>query len=502
MVNRQSRKLSPLASAVRIAPLTAALAGGIASAATIPVTDSGGFQTDDSCTIVDAVNSINSGSVQAACTVTGIDPFGTNDTVDLTGFSDPTTIAFANVASDAALNLIKAAIIQGNLDNNGQPFVALSLDANSAPARLIRTSARLTVDSLMLTGGFIPSKAGGAIFSNAVGALTLTHAVVTGNSANIGGGIAVYNNVVNVSNSIVSGNYAYSFGGGIVCRSSCSAANIVDSTVSGNYAANGVGGGIYSRLNVVVTGSIVSGNHAASSGGGIAGSTFVSVSYTTVDGNRANQDGGGVQAKSLNISHSTISSNTAQGSGGGVRSQGVIVDNSTVSGNTARIYGGGIYTSQATFTSATISANRLIRPSGQNGAGVFMGNAIAFMSGTLIFGNRNTSKFGTTNASDFGGFATVSGDHNLVGTASPTVTLPDDTLRCNPQLAPLADNGGPTQTQALPFGSCAIDAGPADLGGTDQRGVGFARTVGPASDIGAFEEQIVDEIFKDGFESP
>src|ERR1700722_16460353 len=474
MVNRQSRKLSPLASAVRIAPLTAALAGGIASAATIPVTDSGGFQTDDSCTIVDAVNSINSGSVQAACTVTGIDPFGTKDTVDLTGFSDPTTIAFANVAYDAALNLLKAVIIHGNLDNNGQPFVALSLDANSAPARLIRTSARLTVDSLMLTGGFIPSKAGGAIFSNAVGALTLTHAVVTGNSANIGGGIAVYNNVVNVSNSIV----------------------------SGNYAANGVGGGIYSRLNVVVTGSIVSGNHAASSGGGIAGSTFVSVSYTTVDGNRANQDGGGVQAKSLNISHSTISSNTAQGSGGGVRSQGVIVDNSTVSGNTARIYGGGIYTSQATFTSATISANRLIRPSGQNGAGVFMGNAIAFMSGTLLFGNRNTSKFGTTNASDFGGFATVSGDHNLVGTASPTVTLPDDTLRCNPQLAPLADNGGATQTQALAFGAGAIGAGPPGLGGTGQRGVGCARTVGTASDIGAFEEQIVDDIFKDGFESP
>ena len=441
------------------------------------------------------MNSINSGAAQAACTVTGTDPFGTNDTVDLTGFSDPTTITFANVASDAALNLFKAAIIHGDLDNNGQPFVTLSRDANSAPARLIRSSARLTIDSLTLTGGYIPNQGGGAIFSNAIGALTLTHAVVTGNSANVGGGIAVYNNILTVSDSIVSGNYAYSSGGGIVCRSSCSVANIVDSTISGNYAANGVGGGIYSRLNVVVTGSIVSGNYSASSGGGISGSTFVSVSYTTVDGNHAHQDGGGVQAKSLTISRSTISDNTAQGSGGGVTSTNLTVDNTTVSGNGARVYGGGIYASHGTFTASTISGNRLIGPTSQNGAGVFMGNTIAFMSGTLIFGN--------TNASDFDGFASLSGNYNLVGTSGPFVTLPGDTLHCDPHLAPLADNGGLTQTQALPFGSCAIDAGPAPGNSAyDQRGVGFARTVGPASDIGAFEEQIVDDIFKDGFESP
>jgi hypothetical protein len=55
----------------------------------------------------------------------------------------------------------------------------------------------------------------------------------------------------------------------------------------------------------------------------------------------------------------------------------------------------------------------------------------------------------------------------------------------------LANNGGPTQTIALQFGSPLKNAGsnPANLTG-DQRGiVGFFRTFGAATDIGAFEYQ-------------
>jgi len=64
------------------------------------------------------------------------------------------------------------------------------------------------------------------------------------------------------------------------------------------------------------------------------------------------------------------------------------------------------------------------------------------------------------------------------------------------------DNGGPTQTQALLAGSCALDAGPAAapaLFPSDQRGARFARKVGAAVDIGAFEVQANDRIFYDGF---
>ena len=54
----------------------------------------------------------------------------------------------------------------------------------------------------------------------------------------------------------------------------------------------------------------------------------------------------------------------------------------------------------------------------------------------------------------------------------------------DPKLAPLADNGGPTDTMALLVGSPAIDAG-ADCPASDQRGL--SRVVGATCDAGAFE---------------
>lgn len=545
MTSRNPGKLRPLASAVRIVPLTAAaLAGNMASGATIPVTDTSGFSTIDSCSIVDAVESINAVSLQAACTLSGAEPFGVNDTVDLTGFSDPTTITFANLSSDTALTFFRSATIHGNLDSGGQPLVTLARDTTSTLFRLIKANAGLTVNGLALTGGDLPGKPGGAITVNAIAALTLTNAVVTGNSALAGG--AIYANTgVSVSNSIVSGNYAQNLGGGIACLFACSSVSISNSIVSDNETGHGNGGGVYSRSNVIATGSIISGNSAAQSGGGIYARSRVDLSNSTVSGNFARNNGGGVYSKTVTASHtmldnnysngnggaifagntvtitystidsnraaqagggiassssasiiqSTITGNSAQTSGGGVSTINITTDNSTFNGNSTHAYGGGIYASaNASLVSTTISSNHFIGALNNQGAGVFIGNATAFISGTLVFGN--------TGGTDFGGFSgPISGDHNLVGTSGLSILLPGDTLHCDPHLGPLADNGGPTQTQALPYGSCAIDAGPlvGDLP-NDQRGDGYTRTIGTATDIGAFEVQIVDKIFKDGFD--
>ena len=63
-------------------------------------------------------------------------------------------------------------------------------------------------------------------------------------------------------------------------------------------------------------------------------------------------------------------------------------------------------------------------------------------------------------------------------------TRAGDRAGVDPQLGPLADNGGPTDTIALMAGSPAIDAGAA-CPATDQRGL--TRAQGTTCDAGAFE---------------
>lgn len=71
-----------------------------------------------------------------------------------------------------------------------------------------------------------------------------------------------------------------------------------------------------------------------------------------------------------------------------------------------------------------------------------------------------------------------------VGDQVGTVASPID-----PKIGVLANNGGPTQTDALLAGSPAINAGNPALGlPTDQRGI--VRPQGAAPDIGAYERQI------------
>ena len=103
---------------------------------------------------------------------------------------------------------------------------------------------------------------------------------------------------------------------------------------------------------------------------------------------------------------------------------------------------------------------------------------------------------GPTNACD------VSGSNNLIRT--PGMSIPPDTIvGVDPQLAPLANNGGtvtgaaghvttgPLKTHALYVGSPALNTGINSEGFEfDERGPGFPRVTGPAADIGAYEGSV------------
>ena len=90
--------------------------------------------------------------------------------------------------------------------------------------------------------------------------------------------------------------------------------------------------------------------------------------------------------------------------------------------------------------------------------------------------------------------AVASNGHNLLGVATEATgfTGPGDQTNANPMLAPLADNGGPTQTMELLPGSPAIDAGNNDTcSPRDQRRVPRPRDGDndgtSICDIGSFE---------------
>jgi hypothetical protein len=180
----------------------------------------------------------------------------------------------------------------------------------------------------------------------------------------------------------------------------------------------------------------------------------------------------------------------------------VLIRNSTISGNNT--YGNvayGFYSSVPTHGGAgciyeptTISNSTIAFNSADYSGGLYIatfGGSGAIRIDSSIFANNagDQPSFNYDHNLVVGFARTVSGSNNLI--FSP---VSDQggliAINADPLLLPLADNGGPTMTHALAPGSPAIDAGN-NLAGlaTDQRGAPFARAVGAATDIGAFELQ-------------
>ena len=271
---------------------------------------------------------------------------------------------------------------------------------------------------------------------------------------------------VSISGMTISRGYHPSGGGIYSLGSRGGTLNVTDCMISGNAAAGagGRGGGIWNFGTLNVINSTLSGNSAAQGGGIVNTIGTVNIINSTISGNWASDEGGGIfnpasssaNSALLNISHSTITGNSARSHGGVFNGQG----------------------SPATVKSSIIALN------------------IADLS------------------PDLGGAFTSNG-YNLIGDADG-VTSPrfdgagdqkgTSAKPLDAKLDPngLQDNGGPTQTIALLFGSPAIDKGTSNFGpinnlATDQRGPAFARTFdnpaianasgGDGTDIGAFEVQ-------------
>jgi hypothetical protein len=362
---------------------------------------------------------------------------------------------------------------------------------------------------------------GGAIEYDGEGSVTITDSAFTSNTAGGDGGDGYQS--------------GYGHGGAIYLLSSATSTSVSDSTFTnnstggdgggGNISGRGEGGAIEGESGtgpITITGATFTDNVAGGrdgsgggSGAGVGGAiesfSALTVANSTFSGNAAGGQGGsgegafgfgGAISNFNNVSPLTVTSSTfvdntvggqgGTGSGGAIRASSISprsasVTNSTLIGNSA---GGGGATGEggaidldgkvsATLAGVTIDENEV----GAGGAGAGIGGAGAVTAkATIVSGNS-----GATNCDAH--VAVTS--YSLEGPTSGDTSCGFDLPSADPELEPLADNGGRTETQALPASSPAVDAVPVAKCPikVDQRGEPRPDNGKSVCDVGAFELQ-------------
>lgn len=313
----------------------------------------------------------------------------------------------------------------------GNQVGATSIDgsgnvSNNAQNRILRIdgSAAVTIENLTFTGGFDGNDE------------NCCH----GSVFNLNGGGAIFNATGNLTLEDVAfaNNPGGFLGGGISNNGTLHMQDVSFTNDQGDF-----GGAVFSRGNITATGVTLEADGTAATDeaavylfSGTAGFT-----NTTVVGS------GGASSR-----------------GGGIHNAGAVLTltNDTLSDNIR----GSLLTDQGASTSV---ANTIIA----NGFSDGDGDCVA---ANLPSGNGTTAKAITT---DLGG--------NLDQDNSCGLTAANgDQPGADPKLASIADNGGPTRTEALVFGSPAFGtANEQSCPATDQRGEGR----GDPCEIGAFEAQ-------------
>lgn len=290
-------------------------------------------------------------------------------------------------------------------------------------------------------------------------------------------------------------------GGAIKGDSGTGPMTVTDSTFNGNAvggmeggtgAGVGSGGAINSFSGLTVTDSTFEGNAAGGQGEAGSGGSF---GFGGAINNFNNVD-------PLTVTGSTFVANTAGGDGGtgnggaisasDVSPRKASITNSTLIGNMAggggaAGHGGAVEVKDlSSLTLASVTIDQNVVGSGGSGAGINSATGAIGQPATVTA--KATIVSGNTGAANCDA-AVASSSYSLEGPSETSCGF--DLASADPLLEPLADNGGPTETQALPQASPAVDTVPAVSCPTsvDQRGEPRPDNGKAFCDVGAYELQ-------------
>ena len=435
--------------------------------------------------------------------------------------TDPVTISGLSFSNGSSAGV---ADFGGGLLN----LVHVSIHGTSGSAALWATGP-MAVD-----GGDVSQNQGGGVFAfssatfngtsvtrnlsgagiQALGSLTMHGGSLSDNvnPTNSGGGLIAFSSA-NLSGTTVARNRSGGLGGGIEALASLA---LDDVKVTDNQAAGGAGGvlvdGTVGSASATISNSTLSGNSSQGSGGGIGVALgTLTLTGSTLNGNSSSQgDGGGIGAvgSSLSLTNDTLTGNTAPAFSGGGLSQTAVGPSRVRPVNALDAANQELQQMRAWLAAQRISAPGLPRsvpappraPGRAPTAGTTL-NSVTVAGNSAARGGGISNSLGvplSVRDSIVGGNVSAAGDPNCLGPLTSAGYNIESAAGCgfkaggdqqgkDPLLAPLAGNGGPTNTMALEPGSPAVDAGdPAcPPPATDQRGV--TRPMGARCDVGAYE---------------
>jgi hypothetical protein len=460
------------------------------------------------------------------------------DAISAAGPGDTITIAGGSP-------YVEHLIIAKSLSLVGDSAATTIIDGNSV-GQVLRITGTITVSLSNLSiqhghplAGDTSDQWGGGIH-NERATLTLNHVVVTLNQAGgdntifagNGGGIYTHDATLTLNHSTVSfnstgtpearvgdggdagnGGGIFNDAGTVILNDSLVHGNLTgtggDGSASGGYGGYGAGvDNFHGQLTLnrtAVTGNITGDGGSGSVGGPGGGGAGIfddmgttTIVASTISGNQTGSGGSGGSG----LGRSGIGAGMYIDGTGSFVPHVADISNSTLSANATGQGlssskfgdGGGIYTELANpvmITNTTIAYNSV--DPGMGGGGItasFL--AVVYLKNSLLAQNRTSASVPVL--TDCTGPLTSLGYNGilnpLLAFCSVTATTGDLFSNAGLTVAPLAYNGGPTQTNALPSGSLAVDAADNSVcSATDQRG--FKRPVfgGVAlrCDIGAFE---------------